>query len=103
MLFSNLKAQKQNQFNKISVSFIQASTDQGLNDKTKGLKFEYYLNLKKRYGILNSSEGSSFNNIPAIFFYGDENNINANEIKIYEILFRENKSISQMVFASHFY
>ena len=52
MLFTNLKAQKQNQFNKISVSFIQASTDQGLNDKTKCLKFEYYLNLKKRYGIL---------------------------------------------------
>ena len=41
MLFTNLKAQNQNQFNKISVSFIQASTDQGLNDKTKGLKFEY--------------------------------------------------------------
>ena len=52
MLFSNLKAQKQNQFNKISVSFIKSSTDQSLNDKTKGLEFEYYLNLKKRYGIL---------------------------------------------------
>ena len=89
MLFSNLKAQKQNQFNKISVSFIQASTDQSLNDKTKGLEFEYYLNLKKRYGILISSEGSSFNNIPAIFFCGDENNINANEVKLMKFHFEK--------------
>ena len=103
MLFSNLKAQKQNQFNKISVSFIEASTDQGLSDKTKGLEFEYYLNLKKRYGISISVEGSSFNSIPAIFYYGNESNINANEIKNYEILYQENKTISQIVIASHFY
>lgn len=103
MLFSNLQAQTNNKFSKISVNYIESSSDQSIDDRTKGLEMEYYFNLKKRYGISISLEGSSFNNVPAVFSYGDERTINSNEIKNYEISFKENKTISQIVFASHFY
>ncbi|OUD35901.1 hypothetical protein [Flavobacterium sp. FPG59] len=103
MLFSNLQAQTNYKFSKISASYIEASSDQSIGDRTKGLEMEYYFNLKKRYGISMSLERSSFKNVPAVFSYGDERTININEIKNYEISFKQNKTISQIVFASHFY
>lgn len=103
MLFSNLKAQTNYKFSKISVSYIDASNLNFSTEKTRGLELEYHLNLKKRYGISFSVEGSSFNNIPEIFNYGDKRVVNVDEINNLEFFFKENRTISQIVFASHFY
>jgi hypothetical protein len=104
MLFTNsVSSQENKNYSKISLSYIQATTDLNIKYRTSGLEIEYYKNLHKRYGISFNFETSFFNNIPKLLPESSEKTVNSNNIANYTQYLVEKSSISQSIISGHFY